>query len=76
MPRISKLPPEPPLCLAAMIYTGTLSYTLLVLYGVSMAPIGAFVSPARDSLLSHVAAKNRPGGQGERACVQSGPIGR
>lgn len=51
-----------PLCLAFMLFSDTLSYWLLVSYGVTQATISAFVNPARDSLLSRVAQTGNPGG--------------
>lgn len=43
-----------PLALAIVYGTGNLNYPILVLFGFAMGSMGAFVMPARDSLLSHV----------------------
>jgi MFS family permease len=44
-----------PLALAAAVVSGHLSIPLLIAFGVTMGTLGAFVLPARDSLLSRVA---------------------
>lgn len=48
----------PPLALAAVIYTGGLSYPLLIAYGLVAGAIGAFAIPTRDALLPGVARGN------------------
>lgn len=45
----------PPLGLAALMLLGHLSYPIMVAYGLSLGLTIAFVSPARDSLLSRLA---------------------
>lgn len=45
----------PPIILAAMIYAGYLNYTMIVVYGLMMGVCMAFITPARDALLSKVA---------------------
>ncbi len=43
------------LALGSLVAAGRLTYGLLIVYALVMGVIGAFASPARDSLLSHVA---------------------
>ncbi|MEN6543941.1 MFS transporter [Parvibaculum sp.] len=50
----------PPAVLAALIFGGWLSYPLMVCYALVMSALGGFVMPARDAMLSRVAA-SRPG---------------
>jgi MFS family permease len=45
----------PPLALAIVLYTGGLSYPLLIAYGLTAGAIGAFAIPTRDALLPVVA---------------------
>lgn len=47
----------PPLALALVLWSGELSYPLLIAYGVAAGAIGAFAIPTRDALLPVVAAK-------------------
>lgn len=47
----------PPLALALVLWTGGLSYPLLIAYGIAAGAIGAFAIPTRDALLPVVAAK-------------------
>ena len=49
----------PPALLAALIFGGWLSYPLMVCYALVMSALGGFVMPARDAMLSRVAA-SRP----------------
>lgn len=44
----------PPLALAALVATGALGYGALLVYGVAMGTLAAFVIPARDTLLTRV----------------------
>ncbi|TAJ90711.1 MAG: MFS transporter [Reyranella sp.] len=47
----------PPLALALVLWSGGLSYPLLIAYGVAAGAIGAFAIPTRDALLPVVAPK-------------------
>jgi MFS family permease len=47
----------PPLALALVLWTGGLSYPLLIAYGIAAGAIGAFAIPTRDALLPVVANK-------------------
>lgn len=47
-----------PWLLIAAIYAGLLTYSVMILYAVLMGFVQAFVTPARDGLLSHV-SENR-----------------
>ena len=47
----------PPLALALVLWSGGLSYPLLIAYGVIAGAIGAFAIPTRDALLPVVAPK-------------------
>ncbi len=44
----------PPLGLAALIAAGATGYGVLLAYGVAVGALGAFVTPARDALLSRI----------------------
>ena len=46
----------PPLLLALVIWQGQLSYTTMLVYGVAMGSVSAFLTPARDGLLNEVAS--------------------
>ena len=54
----------PPLVLGLVLWTGGLSYPLLIAYGLAAGSIGAFAVPTRDALLPIIAvlmnAKDRP----------------
>ena len=50
----------PPLVLAAIIATHALSYSLLLVYGLVVGTLAAFVIPARDTLLTRVVAAGLP----------------
>lgn len=50
-----------PLTLAAAIYMGYLSYPVMIVYLLVFSTLGAFVTPARDSLLTRVINRERPG---------------
>jgi Transmembrane secretion effector len=47
----------PPLALAVVLYSGGLSYPLLIAYGLAAGSISAFAVPTRDALLPSVAGK-------------------
>ena len=47
----------PPLALALVLWSGGLSYPLLIAYGIVAGAIGAFAIPTRDALLPVVAPK-------------------
>ena len=47
----------PPLALALVLWSGELSYPLLIAYGIAAGAIGAFAIPTRDALLPVVAPK-------------------
>lgn len=46
----------PALVLAALLWSGHLSYVVMVLYALSMGLVVAFVQPARDGMLNRIAA--------------------
>lgn len=48
----------PSLALAAIVYAGGLSYSVLIVYGLIVGTISAFMNPARDSMLNKVAGEN------------------
>ncbi len=48
----------PPAILCFLLLTDNLTYVTVVLYAVSMSTIGAFIGPARDSLLTRVTETN------------------
>jgi MFS family permease len=50
----------PPLALLLVLWTGGLSYPLLIAYGIGAGMIGAFAIPTRDALLPVVAGANLP----------------
>jgi MFS family permease len=50
----------PPLVLAGVLATGSLSYPLLIAYGLAAGSIGAFAVPTRDALLPMVARGGLP----------------
>ena len=52
--RLHLLAMAPPLALAATIAAGITSYPVLIAYGVVIGTLGAFVTPARDALLSRI----------------------
>jgi MFS family permease len=49
----------PPLILAGMAAGGALGYSALLGYGLAMGTLGAFMMPARDSILSRVVRRGR-----------------
>ena len=55
-----------PLCLALAVYLQALSFALMVVYALLMGCASAFLTPARDGLLNHVA-----GGDVQRAVIQA-----
>ena len=48
----------PSLVLAAIVYSGGLSYPVLIGYALTVGTISAFMNPARDSMLNRVAGEN------------------
>lgn len=44
----------PALALAAVIATGNLAYGFMILYGLAIGTVGAFMMPARDAMLNEV----------------------
>ena len=46
----------PPLALFVTISMGALTYPILLIYAVAMGVVGAFIIPARDALLNHIAS--------------------
>ena len=59
--RLQFLAAVPMLFLSALISTGVLSYTLLILCGLATGSVSAFVMPARDALLNRVARRSPSG---------------
>ncbi len=59
--RLQMLQMIPPILLAIIIYTGHLSYNVMLLFGVILGTIGAYVMPARDAMLTRVAINNLKG---------------
>jgi MFS family permease len=49
----------PPLSLAGIVAAGALGYPAVLAYGIAMGTLGAFVVPARDSLLTRVVRSGR-----------------
>lgn len=54
----------PALGLAAAIASGTLSYPLMILYGLTIGTVGAFMMPARDSIINEVVERRIRVGSG------------
>src|SRR5207244_8323663 len=50
----------PPLALAAAIAAGIASYPIVLVYGMALGTLSAFVMPARDSLLTRIAQRELP----------------
>ncbi len=59
--RLQFLAAVPMLFLATLIFTDTLTLTLLILCGLATGSVGAFLMPARDSLLNRVARRSPSG---------------
>ena len=57
----------PPLLLGVAIARGGLTYVALIAYALAVGTVGAFVMPARDAMLTHVAA----GGLGRAVAVMT-----
>lgn len=55
--RLHILAALPPLAMAAIIFSGGLTFAWIIAYGLIMGTLSAFAIPARDSLLSNVAAR-------------------
>ena len=47
----------PPLVLSVVVASGTLTYSLIIVYGLSMGVLSAFSMPTRDSILNDVVAQ-------------------
>jgi MFS family permease len=62
----------PPLLLAAAVAMGALSVPALVVFGLGMGSLGAFVMPARDTLLSRVAGADMMRSVSAMTAVQFG----
>ena len=60
----------PGIALAFAIANGELSYPLMVIYGLALGTVGAFMMPARDSILNEVI--ERRGRVGSRVTLQQG----
>ena len=59
--RLQFLAAIPMLVLSGLIFTENLTFTLLILCGIATGAVGAFVMPARDSLLNRVARRSPSG---------------
>lgn len=59
--RLQFLAAFPMLVLAGLIFTESLTFTLLILCGIATGSVSAFVMPARDSLLNRVARRSPSG---------------
>jgi len=53
--RLQMIQTVPPLMLATLIYTGHLSYEIMLGFGVLLGVIGAYVMPTRDAMLTRIA---------------------
>jgi len=51
----------PPVLLGIIIYTGHLSYGVMIFFGVVLGILGAYVMPTRDAMLTRVAINNLRG---------------
>lgn len=51
----------PPVLLGIIIYTGHLSYGVMLFFGVILGILGAYVMPTRDAMLTRVAINNLKG---------------
>lgn len=51
----------PPILLGIIIYTGHLSYGVMIFFGVVLGILGAYVMPTRDAMLTRVAINNLRG---------------
>jgi MFS family permease len=54
----------PPLMLAFALWQGQLTYPLMLAYGIAMGTVGAFMMPARDSILNEVVERRVRVGSG------------
>ncbi|MGV8996343.1 MAG: MFS transporter [Parvibaculaceae bacterium] len=59
--RLQAIQMIPPVALAALIYTGHLSYEIMICFGVLLGVIGAYVMPTRDAMLTRIALVNLKG---------------
>jgi MFS family permease len=65
----------PPFLLCYMLYSEVLSYGLLMVYAIGMSSLNGFVTPARDSMLTHVSGGRAGGMQravGTAMAIQTG----
>ncbi len=70
--RLQILAAVPIAALAALVFTQTLTFPLLILCNVASGGIGAFVMPARDSLLNRVARRSPSGDIGQAVSYTTG----
>lgn len=54
----------PAACLALVVATGNLSYGFMIVYGLAMGTVGAFMMPARDSIVNEVVDRRARVGSG------------
>ena len=54
----------PPMMLAFALWHGNLTYPLMLAYGIAMGTVGAFMMPARDSILNEVVERRMRVGSG------------
>lgn len=54
----------PALALAVIVVTGNLAFSLMILYGLSIGTVGAFMMPARDAILNEVIERRARMGSG------------
>ncbi len=54
----------PAACLAWVVATGNLSYGFMIIYGLAMGTVGAFMMPARDSIVNEVVERRSRVGSG------------
>jgi len=54
----------PALALAAFVWKGTLTYSAMIAYGLTIGTVGAFMMPARDSIVNEVVERRARVGSG------------
>jgi MFS family permease len=59
--RLQALQMVPPVLLAVIIYTGHLSYEVMLAFGIVLGTLGAYVMPTRDAMLTLIAIRNLQG---------------
>ena len=59
--RLQVMQMVPPVLLGIIIYTGHLSYGVMLFFGVILGILGAYVMPTRDAMLTRVAINNLKG---------------